>query len=405
METSAFARRIEAGNFAGAARAVREWNPFSSVCGAICPAERFCEKHCHRLDFDKKPVRIRDLHGWVCNHVRGPQGWDRSAAPWNGCRVAVVGAGPAGLTCAHFLARLGYRVEVMEKTERPGGIPANAIPSFRLPGSVLDRDIQGMTVPGIHLRFGKALGQDILLSDLERDYHAVFLAPGLGTSKGLKIPDLDRSVATDALEYLEDCRNHEKTGTGHRVLVIGGGSVASDAALSAKRFGASEVTLVCLERRDEMPCLKSEYQEMKRNGIRIENRWGPRAAVAPSRLSFAGCRSVFDEAGEFNPTFDESKTMELEFDRLITAVGQTLNPSLVNALRKEMGDGDTIQVHKSNLRVLGRERVFAGGDIVRGPATVVEAVADGRRAAMAIHQTLREDPPFQAHDRKTSIRP
>jgi len=392
METSNFARRMEAGNFAGAARAAREWNPFSSVCGAICPAERFCEKHCHRLDFDERPVRIRDLHGWVCEHVQAPRGWERSAVPWNGRRVAVVGAGPAGLTCAHFLARLGYMVEVMEKTERPGGVPAHAVPSFRLPGPVLDRDIQGMTVPGMHLRYGKTLGQDILLSDLERDYHAVFLAPGLGAGKELKIPGLEKSATTDALQYLEDCRNHEETRTGNRVLVIGGGSVASDAALSAKHFGASEVTLVCLESREEMPCLKNEYEEMKRQGIRIENRWGPRAVVAPSRISFASCRSVFDEVGGFDPAFDESKTMELEFDRLITAVGQTTAPSLAKALRKEMGNGDTIQVHKSNLRVLGRERVFAGGDIVRGPATVVEAVADGRHAAMAMHETLRGTP-------------
>jgi NADPH-dependent glutamate synthase beta subunit-like oxidoreductase len=394
IETSLFARRIESGNFVGAARVLREVNPLSEVCGYICPAEQFCEKKCSRLDFSDRPVRIRELHGWVCGHVSRFEGWERAVAAQNGRKVAVVGAGPAGLTCGHYLARLGYQVDIMDKAKGPGGMLTHAVPDFRLPDEIVEREIDGLSLPGMSFRFGKALGKDFTVADLEEDYHAVFLAPGLWSGRKLDIPGLEPSKMTDGLSFLQFCRRNGKGKVGKNVVVIGGGSVASDAAVSAKRSGAKEVTLVCLEGPEEMPCLKSEVAEMKNHGIKIENGWGPKAAPSKSRLTFVRCTSVFDASGQFCPSFDDSNTKELDLDQVILAVGQRAEPALAKYLKKEFGTDDGLEVDPHTMQVVGRRGVFAGGDIVRGAGTVAEAVGDGRRAAVAIDEQVGDDPGF-----------
>jgi len=390
IETSYFARRVEAGNFDGAARVLREVNPLSEVCGVICPAERFCEKSCSRLDFDDKPVRIKDLHGWVCGHVSRSRGWDRWIPSQKNVKVAVVGAGPAGLTCAHYLARLGYRVDMMDKASKPGGMMNHGIPSFRLRDDVVEREIQGLTVPGMRFHGGKSLGDDFSVEDLEGDYRAVFLAPGLWSGQQLDIPGAEGAETRDALVFLQECRTSGTARVGKKVLVIGGGSVASDAALSAKHFGADEVTLICLETREEMPCLVSEIDEMKGMGIHIENGWGPKEFTSGSKMSFRCCTAVFDDEGRFQPVFDELKTTVIDFDEVILALGQRVEPRLAGYLEKVFGRGDRLEVDWETMQVADRNRVFAGGDIVRGAGTVVEAVADGRRAAMGIDALIRE---------------
>ncbi len=210
IETCHFARRIEAGNFTGAALALREVNPLSETCGYICPSERFCEKECSRLDFDDKPVRIRDLHRWVCGHVSKNGGWDRHVPPPNGHAVAVVGAGPAGLTCAHYLARLGYRVDILDKSDRPGGMMIGAIPSGRMPEDVLTREIDMLKLTGMNFQYGKELGKNVSVEGLKSDYDAVFLAPGLWAGRLLKIPGMKQGKVTDALSFLTKSRTKGK---------------------------------------------------------------------------------------------------------------------------------------------------------------------------------------------------
>jgi NADPH-dependent glutamate synthase beta subunit-like oxidoreductase len=326
----------------------------------------------------------------VCGHVSKFEGWDRSVAAQNGRKVAVVGAGPAGLTCAHYLARLGYRVDVMDKGKGPGGMLTQAVPEFRLPAEVVQREIDGLSLPGMAFRYGKALGKDFTVGELEEDYHAVFLAPGLWAGRTLDIPGMEKAKMTDGLRFLQSCRGNGKGKVGKNVVVVGGGSVASDAAVSAVRCGAKKVTLVCLEGPEEMPCLKSEIVEMKDQGIKIENGWGPKAAASQSKLSFARCTAVFDKDGAFRPVFDESETMELDFDQVILAVGQRTEPALAKYLKKEFGKEDGLEVDAGTMQVVGRSGVFAGGDIVRGAGTVAEAVGDGRRAAMAIDVLFSE---------------
>jgi len=243
-------------------------------------------------------------------------------------------------------------------------------------------------VPGMRFYGDRALGRDFSVADLEADHHAVFLAPGLWAGAEVKIPGAEQAETTDALGFLQSCRLTERPGIGKRVLVIGGGGVASDAALSARHFGAAEVTLVCLEGREEMPCGRSEIAQMERRGVRIENRWGPRGFVSGTRISFVRCVSAFSDAGRFKPVFEESATLEMDFDQVILAVGQRPEPGLAMCLKKEFGREEGLEVDATTMQVVGRIGVFAGGDIVRGAGTVVEAVADGRRAAMAIDHWL-----------------
>ncbi len=378
-----FARRVEAGNVVGAARDMRAMNPLAEICGHVCPTERLCEKECSRLDFSDRSVRIGDLHTWVCEQA-GADGWDRFLPPKNGHRVAVVGAGPAGLSCAYFLGRLGYGVDVYEKSEIPGGMLTQALPTFRLPAGVVEREIKGISYAGISYIYGKKLGTDITVKGLEEDYDATFLAPGLWAGRRLGLDGLKKSQATDALSFLVKCRKQRKVTVKDRVLVIGGGSVAADAAIAAHAAGAKKVVLVCLEAEGQMPCLSAEVSEMKKNGIEILNGWGPKEVVSPSKLSFVKCSRVFDDQGRFSPAFDESKTKAVDFDQIIMAVGQTTESGLAKYLNKEFKTKGLLEVEDETMQVKGRYGVYAGGDIVRGAGTVVEAVGDGRRAAQAI---------------------
>jgi len=379
-----FHRRVESGNFSGAVRSMREMNPMAEICGHVCPAERFCQKGCNRLDYADQPVRIADLHAWVCGQVPKAEGWQRSVPPHTGRRVVVVGAGPSGLSCAHFLARLGTRVDVLEKAEKPGGMLALALPPFRMSDDILAREIDGLTLPGMHFEFGRSLGKDYTVSGLEDDYDAVFLAPGLWSGRQLEIPGVETADTIDALRLLCSYRREGRVKVGKRVVVVGGGSVATDAALAAKGSGADSVSLVCLEGEAEMPALASELAELKRLGIAILHGWGPNTVLSDTKMSFIRCTSVFDEQKRFRPTYDKSESMDMEFDNLIWAVGQVVEPTLAAYLKDEFGRDGLISVDGDTMEVWGRPGVFAGGDIVRGPGTVVEAVGDGRRAAMGI---------------------
>jgi NADH-quinone oxidoreductase subunit F len=390
IDVLAFARKIEAGNYQGAVDTLRDVNPFSEVCGSICPSERLCEKVCSRgLQGDAAAVRIRDLHGWVCRHLEETGGWQRPAVELTDGRVAVVGAGPAGLVCAHYLARLGHRVEVFEKAERPGGILSRAIPAFRLSEQAVEREIAALTLPGMRFRLGQTLGRDFCVADLERDFDAVFLAPGLGSGRRLALPGLEQANVSDALGWLERLRAQERVEVGEGVVVIGGGSVASDAALCLRELGAAQVTLVCLEAPEQMPALASEVAELRGRGIAIENRWGPLEVTSASAIRFARCTRVFDERGAFRPVLDDSETLDLAFDQLVVAIGQEVEPALARHLEQELGAKTPIEVDEETLQVPGRLALFAGGDVIRGAGTVVEAVGDGRRAAQAIDRRLR----------------
>ena len=384
IDIPGFLRRIEAGNLAGAAAVVREANPLSEVCGEVCPSERLCEAVCTRNSYEGAPVRIRELHGWVCREVPDPQGWG-AVAPRSGRRVAVVGAGPAGLTAAHFLARAGHEVEVFDSAERPGGILNQAIPAFRLDDDTVEREIGAMSSSGITWRLGTTVGGDVGLDQMEADFDAVFVAPGLGSPRTIDLPGSGGPATTEALEFLRGARAGEVSTEGERVVVIGGGSVASDAAMTAARAGATSVEVVCLEAEHEMPALASELVELRAAGVALHPGWGP-AEVVEGGVRFVRCRSVFDGGGRFAPQLDPGEELVRHADRVILAVGQRPGEGLAAELAEaaRIDPGDVVST-----RQLGSRAVHLGGDLSRTGGTVVEAVADGRRAAAAIDAALR----------------
>jgi carotene isomerase len=383
-----YMRRIEAGNLVGAARSIRVANPLAEICGHVCPAETLCQKVCSRLDFAERSVDIARLHAWVCEEA-GLEGWESHVPPLNGYRVAVVGAGPAGLSCAYFLGRLGYQVDVYEKADVPGGMVGRAVPTFRMPTEIVERELKGLALPSISYKYNTALGGDVTVQGLMDEYKAAFLAPGLWAGRRLDLPGMDGATVTDALGFLVASRNNGGVPVKDRVLVIGGGSVASDVAIMAQNQGARKVSMVCLEGEDEMPCLPSEVEEMKLMGIEFHNGWGPKEIVPDSKMRFVACTRVFDEQGRFSPVLDESKPLELDFDQIILAVGQAVEPGLAAYLKEEFQTDGLLDVEDETLQVKGRPGLYAGGDIIRGAGTIAEAVADGRRAAQAIDDRLK----------------
>jgi NADPH-dependent glutamate synthase beta subunit-like oxidoreductase len=261
---------------------------------------------------------------------------------------------------------------------------SHAIPGFRLPDDVVRRELEGITLPNMIFKFGKSLGKDLWIDDLRSAYDAVFLAPGLWKGRELDIRGLNGESCMNGLGFLMDFHDGGKIEIKENVLIIGGGSVAADTALAVKESGSRRVILVCLEERQEMPCLPSEVTALEARGIEIKNGWSPKEVEAPGKLLFIACSSVYDRQGSFRPTFDESMRMTQEFDQIITAVGQTTDPALADYLKEVFGQTGPIVVDEATMEVPSHAGVFAGGDIVRGAGTIVQAVADGRRAAAAM---------------------
>ena len=434
-------------------------NPFASVCGRVCAAP--CEDACRRGGIDA-PVSIRALKRFVCEgygveSIR-PQTQDvlRSAfieegnrytghapilpvlqpgrtAAARGPRVAVVGAGPAGLAAAHDLALLGYGVTVFEASEEPGGMMRVGIPEYRLPRTLLRSEIDKILGLGVELRLRSPLGPDQGLRALrEQGFDAVFLSVGVMRGRDLQVPGVELDGVVKAIDFLLNVNRGYRLDLGRRVVVIGGGFVAFDAARTALRLGreeeaaalaevvreedarlkealdsaraalrggATEVAIVSLETFDEMPVLRStqgheELVEAQREGIRFLTRRGPARFLGDGRLHAVELRrvlSVFDAQGRFSPTYDDGDLMQLEADSCILAIGQRPDLSFLQPDDGvELTPGGTIRVDPETLAATA-PGVFAGGDVAFGPRNLIEAVANGKRAARSIHEYLARE--------------
>ena len=386
VDVSNFMRRIESKNFIGAARSIRQMNPLGEICGIICPQEKLCQKDCNHKEFSEEATRIGQLQSWVCMHS-GEDGWDKSVEKANNKRVAVVGSGPAGLSCAYFLARLGYMIDVFDKRQNKGGMLTHVIPPSRLDREAVDRDLKGISLPTINFKYGMELGKDIKIPQLSQEYDAVFLAPGLWAGRKLNLAESEESNVTDALSFIMEYNQTGKVNIHGRLLIIGGGSVAADVVHVANRSGIEDITMVCLESREEMPALKTEVEEILKCGVNLHNGWGPKS-ISNGKLTCMACISVFDENNKFAPKFDEEQLEEFEFDHLVMAVGQEIEADLGTYLKEELGMTELIEVEPETLKIKDKSNIYAGGDIIRGAGTVVQSVGDGRRAAISIDRNL-----------------
>jgi NADPH-dependent glutamate synthase beta subunit-like oxidoreductase/ferredoxin len=393
MDVPRYLREVRRGEFARAVAVVREAAPLPRVLGQVC--FRPCEDRCLRGALSE-PVAICALKRAALDHA-GDAIWKSylRPAPATGKTIAIVGAGPAGLTAAWFLKLKGHEVTLLDSQHLAGGWMRDGIPRYRLSRDVLDADIDEILELGIELRTGVEVGKDIQLDELRASHDAVFVAAGARRAKelrcdGVELPDVEgglellKAVGLDGGAELPDFG-------GERVVVIGGGDVAIDVARTALRLGSGEVHLYCLEGRGEMPAHAREVDEAEREGVVIQPGWGPvkiAGAGRVERVDFQKCLSVFDERGRFAPQFDAASRVSQEADRVLIAIGQ--EPAIGFLEGIEPTSAGNVRVDADSMAT-SLDGVFAGGDIVSGPASVVGAVAHGRRAASGIDRYLGGD--------------
>ncbi len=371
-----------------------ERNPFPSICARVCPHP--CERKCRRIQLDS-PVAIRSLKRYMVDTAErtDPREMVRENAYCADKKVAVVGAGPGGLSCAYFLRRMGYPVTVFEREQRPGGMMAYAIPEYRLPRDILQKEIAWLLETGIEVKLNTEVGRDITISELKsQGYKAFFLAPGAWKGMSLGVPGENLKGVLQGLDFLVGRNKGRDVPIGKRVAVIGGGDVAIDSARTAFRLGA-EVTIVYRRTREEMPAIETEIVEAEAEGIRFE------FLALPDRLEGNGqgvekliCRRM--KLGEFaldgrrRPEATD-ELFELEVDTVIVAVGQqTAAHPLAEQAAIHLKRSGRIEAD-SFTQETEAPLVFAGGDAVTGPSIVLEAVGAGERAAVAINEKLSED--------------
>ncbi len=385
-----YLRFIAEGKAEQAYSVIRERVPFPGILGRVCV--RPCESACRRGQVNES-ISICALKRFAADNSPADPDLPPTTSPETGKKVAIVGAGPAGLSVAFHLRRKGHKPTIFDSAEKPGGMMRYGIPRYRLPETVLDREIGSILASGVEFRPGTAIGKDISLRKLRDDYEAVYLATGAPLSRRIPVEGANLPQVLWGVDFLRNVNQGKAVKLDGHVVVIGGGAVAVDVALTARRVGAEQVSLVCLEDRHEMPAHSWEIEEAEEEGVEIHNCWGPmeisNQAGNVGGICFTRCVCVFDAQGKFNPYFDNNCTMTLEANTIVMAIGQSsdLDFAVPEGLKIENGLIKTDEkTFETNLR-----GVYAGGDAVIFPGAIIHAVAQARKAALAIDRYLGGD--------------
>ena len=436
---------IADGNDEQAYLTARMPNPFASVCGRVCAAP--CEDACRRGAIDR-PIAIRALKRFVTEQYgpesgkaeEGSEVWNKVLAPPLNERkesIGIIGGGPAGMACAHDLRRWGYQVTVYEATDKLGGAAWLGIPEYRLDRKVLAGDMDAIVGLGVEVQYNTKIGEHVQLSELKEQHDAIFLAIGATLGRGLDIEGHEADGVVTAIEFLINMNRGFEVEVGERVIVIGGGDVAMDAARtalrsddyddkreageisdgseegdrstmveafdvarSAARSGAREIKIMSLESREEMPAHDFEVEEAEHEGITFLPRRGPKSIMVEDGkvvgLETIGVNSVFDDEGRFSPDFDTDDVQIFEADTIILAIGQAIDLDSLGDASPEISPRRTIQIDWETGET-SDAGVWSGGDAAKGPRTLIDAIADGRKSAADIHRSfggeLPEDKP------------
>ena len=407
-----YLKMAKEGRYDEALALIKRENPFTAICGRVC--NKRCEDACTRGTIDK-PVAIddvkkflaeRDLHAEtryvpkkLINRVSGE--WDQ--------KIAIIGAGPAGLSCAYYLASRGYHPTVFEKNEKPGGMMTYGIPPFKLEKDVIDAEIDVIRQLGVEIRCGVEVGKDVTIAQLkEQGYEAFYIAIGC---QGGKLPGVENEKAAGtsiAVDFLADALGGKAPELKGKVVVVGGGNVAIDCARTAHRLGAEQVSMYCLESRETMPASPEEIQEAEEELVRIQPSWGPKQVLTDenghvSGIVFKRCTSTIDpETKKFSPKYDESETVTVEADHIVFAIGQSIEWG-------KLLDGTQVKFWHGNYPVADKftyqtddPAIFVGGDVYTGPKFVIDAIGQGHEAAESLARFVSKNnvPQTLARDRR-----
>ncbi|MBI5380419.1 MAG: NADPH-dependent glutamate synthase [Opitutae bacterium] len=402
-----FIQCIVDGDLPAAARSLLGDNALPAITGRVCPQETQCEAQCIR-GVKGKPVAIgyleRYVADWAYRQANGVAG-DAPTAP-TGKKVAVVGAGPAGLTAAGELVKAGHSVTVYEALHQPGGVLVYGIPEFRLPKQIVDAEVRRLQDAGVQIECNVVIGRTYTLPELRERYHAIFIANGAGLPVFMHVPGENLKGVYAANEYLTRINLMEayafpSAGTpvmvGKRVAVVGGGNVAMDAARTAQRLGAERVTIVYRRLRADMPARAEEVHHAEQEGIQFEELAAPVAVLGNEQKWVTGLRCQRMELGEPDasgrrrPVPIEGSEFEVECDVVVVAIGTRANP-LLTATCPELKLSRHGHIEVDSHGMTNLPGVFAGGDIVRGAATVILAMGDGKQAAQSINAYLKTKP-------------
>lgn len=384
------------GRYKDALALIKKENPFPAVCGRIC--NKRCEDACTRgmidravsIDAVKKFIAAKDLeneHRYVPEIVVAS-----NRGRWKE-KVAIIGGGPAGLSCAFYLAQMGYYPTVFEKNEKPGGMLTYGIPSYKLEKDVINAEIEIMKEMGVEIKTGVEVGKDITIPELRSDgYKAFYVAVGCQGGRYPSVPNDHAEGTQTAVEFLKkantgECHFEDET------VVVGGGNVAIDAARVSARSGAKKVTMLCLESKDIMPASDEEIREAEEDGVIINCGWGPKEVVIENgkatAVIFKKCSHVYDENKKFSPIYDENETITVPATKIIFAIGQTIEwGGLLDGTKVKYQHGNYPVADKLTYQTAEND-IFVGGDVYTGPKFAIDAIAAGHEAAESLHRYVQ----------------
>ena len=390
VNVQGYVQQIARGDDDAARRTLRFTMVFPEILGRICPQP--CEEGCHHGQAGNGPVANRALKRYLMDGQKAEDIPLPKMAPDTGKKVAVVGSGPAGLNAAHDLRTKGHAVTIFEADSEPGGLMRWAVPEFRLPVDVLEKELSLLPRMGIDIRCGVRIGTDMTIAQLKKDFDAVVLAAGCGDYATLDVPGMDLGGVYEGLPFLRSVRSGEKSMISGRAVIIGGGCVAVEAAQTALRLGADSATIVCLEGPGEMPAFRWSQDSAMADGVLFDNGWGPVEILAKdghvAGVKLQRCLRVKDADGTFNPTFNSNDIREIEADVVIAAIGQARDESCLEAGEKATFiDASGVKADTLTLQSQD-ESVFVAGDFFTGPTSVVKAMANGRQAAESVDRYL-----------------
>ena len=382
---------VGAGRYADAVKLIRKDNPFPTACGLIC--EHPCEARCRRNMIDAA-INIRGLKRMAVDNAPSNTVPVPDKQPATNKRIAIIGGGPAGLSCAYFLAVQGYKPTVFEKNERPGGMLRYGIPSFKLEKNVIDAEIDILRELGVDIRCGVEVGKDVTLAELRRQgYRAFYIAIGCQGGRRAGVPGENAAGIETAVHLLRTVGGDESRKMTGKTVVIGGGNVAIDAARVSLRCGSDGVTMVCLEPRDKMPASPEEIAEAEEEGTKITCGYGPKEFLSENghvtAVVLKKCTGLYNAEGRFAPTYDENDTITLPCDNVVLSIGQCIEwGDLLNGEAVQLGRGQGAVADALTYQT-AQPDIFVGGDVCTGPRFAIDAIAAGKQGAISIHRFVQ----------------